>query len=218
MQGTWLIVFVVIVSSHLTGQAVGRISGTVINEDGQVVEQADVCTSVTAESNTTTSCRIPVDKEGQFQIENVKFGSYGLSAINEAEGYSIENQRPGLRVAVTPKNPSPKVTIRLRPRGAVLTGSIRDKVTGKPVEGAWINYIDIDNGGGGGAHRIDGRQFVMAAPMDTDLLIYVSANGYKGWVYTDPSNPARPLVRFASGERRVLDMELEPLLKTSAMN
>jgi hypothetical protein len=177
MKGTWLIVFVVIVSSNLTAQAVGRITGTLINEDGQVVEQADVCTSATSASTTTTICRYPVNKEGQFQIENVKFGSYGIFATNEDEGYSIENQSPGMKVAVTPENPSPNVTVRLRRRGGILTGSVTDKVSGKAIDGAWIHYIDIDGGGSGGTHRIDRGQFGIAVPKDSDLLIYVSAEG-----------------------------------------
>ena len=45
----------------------------------------------------------------------------------------------------------------------------------------------------------------------------VSAKGYKGWVYTDDSNPAQPAVRLASDERRVLDIGLEPLSKTSGV-
>ena len=158
-----------------------------------------------------------MDDEGHFQIENVKVGSYGIFAINEEAGYSINNQSPGLKVTVTQENPSQNITIRLRPRGGVITGSVTDKASGKAVEDAWINYIAIDNGGGGGNCRTIGGRFSIATPTEGSLLIYVSAKGYKGWVYTDASNPAQPAVRLASGERRVLDIELEPLQKDSAV-
>jgi hypothetical protein len=83
------------------------------------------------------------------------------------------------------------------------------------IEGAYISYIAIDNAGSGGNRRtVDGR-FSLATPTGSNLLIYVTANGYKGWVYTDASNPAQPVVRLASGERRGLDIKLEPLSKTS---
>jgi hypothetical protein len=212
----WLLTLsIAVAASFMTAQTNGRISGTVISEDGTVVDHADACTSETSGNSTSINCRIPVDDEGHFQVENVKLGSYGIFAINEELGYSIENQSPGLKVTLTPENPSQNVIIRLRPRGGVLTGSVKDKVSGKPVEDAWINYIAIDNRGGGGSRRsVDGR-FSLAAPTESNLLIYVCANGYKGWVYTDASNSAQPVVRLGSGERRVLDIELEPLPNTS---
>jgi hypothetical protein len=214
----WLLtVSIAVTASLMTAQSTGRISGTVISEDGAVVDNADACTSVISGNGTTISCLIPVDDEGHFQIENVEFGSYGIFAINEEEGYSIDNQSPGLKVTVTPENPSQNVIIRLRPRGGVLTGSVMDKVSGKAVEDAWIDYIAIDNGGGGGNRRTVGGRFSMAVPTESNLLIYVSAEGYKGWVYTDGSNTAQPIVRLASGERRVLDIELEPLPRTSGV-
>jgi hypothetical protein len=217
IRGIWLLtVSLAVTASLMTAQTTGRISGTVISEDGTVVDHADACTSVNSGNSTTTICRAPVDDEGHFQIENVKFGSYGIFAINEEEGYSIENQSPGLKVTVTPENPSQNVIIRLRPRGGVLTGSVTDKVCAKAIEDAYVSYIEIDNGGGGGNRRTVGGRFSMATPTESNLLIYVTATGYKGWVYTDASNPGRPAMRLASGERRALDIELEPLPKTSA--
>jgi hypothetical protein len=207
----------VVTACLMAAQTSGRISGTVIGEDGGVVDHVNVCTSVTTGNNTAINCRIPVDNAGHFEIENVKFGSYGIFAVNDEQGYSIQNQSPGLKITVTAENPWPNVTIRLRPRGGVLTGSITDKVSGKAIEDAWIHYITLDDGGGGGSRRTVGGKFSMTAPTEDNLLIYASARGYKGWVYTDTSSPIQAVVRLASGERRVLDIALEPLPKTSGM-
>jgi hypothetical protein len=218
-RGFWLLnVSVLVTASLMTAQTTGHISGTVISEDGGVIENTKVCTSYISGSRTTINCLTPVDNEGHFQIENMKFGSYTIFAINEAQGYSMENQSPGLSLSVTPENPSQTVTIQLGPKGAVLTGSVTDNVSGKAIDDAWISYIAIDNGTGSGQKRTLGGQFSMAVPTESNLLIYVSARGYKGWVYADSSNPAQPLVRLASGEHRVLDIELEPLPKTSAVH
>jgi hypothetical protein len=215
IRGIWLqTASIVVTASLMTAQTTGRISGTVIKENGAVAEHADLCVSVTSGNSTTINCRFPTDNEGHFQIENVKFGTYGVFAVNEEEGYSIDNQSPGVKITVTPENSSQNVTIRLRPRGGILTGSVTDRVSGKAVEDAWINYIAIDNGGAGGNRRTIGGRFSMAAPTESNLLIYVSAKGYKGWVYSDASNTGQPVVRLMSGERRVLDIELEPLPKT----
>src|SRR5215469_2359756 len=217
MRRTILVVAFSLVLTHsfLTAQTTGHISGTVIAEDGTVVDHMKVSSSVTSGNTRSINCVVPVDGEGHFQIEDVKFGSLDIFAVNEEEGYSIGNQSPGVKVSVTPENPSPFLTIRLRPRGGILIGSVTDKLSGKAVDDANINYITIDNGGGGGSQRIWSGQFSMTVPTENSLLVYVSANGYKGWVYTDASNPGQPVIKLASGERKVLDIELEPLAKTS---
>ena len=89
--------------------------------------------------------------------------------------------------------------MQLRARGGILVGSVKDKMNGRLVEAAWVEYIVIDNGGGG-TTRTDG-EFQLTVPTDCDLLILVHAKGYKGWLYNDGSNPTRPIVRVASGRK-----------------
>lgn len=202
--------------AQTTTQALGNygIVGTVLNEEGQLVEHAYACTSATSGNHTGINCLFPTDKDGRFTIEHLKIGTYQVFAINEAEGYSIQNQSPGQEVRLTADAPWANVTVRLRHRGGILIGSVRDKWSGKPVDGAHVSYSVIDNGSGGSSTRTNGN-FHMAVPADSDLLIVVTSEGYKGWVYTDASNPSRPLLRLASGERKVLEIELEPLATTS---
>jgi hypothetical protein len=89
-----LTIIIAFASSLTTAQTTGRITGVVITGDGVVLDHVDVCTSVTSGNHITTNCRVPVDGDGHFQIENIKFGSYDIFAINEEEGYSIENNLP----------------------------------------------------------------------------------------------------------------------------
>ena len=194
-------------------QTTGSISGTVVGEGSENFDQMRICRSVTNGNYTGISCYTTVDAGGHFELTGLKFGTYEIFAINEDEGYSIENQRPGEEVTLSSMNPAQNVDIRLRARGAILTGSARDKVTGKVVKDAWINYTMIDDGSSGGSRRIsdDGR-FSIAVPSETRLLVIVTARGYKGWVYNDAS---QPLVKLVSGERRVVDVELESLPKNS---
>ena len=207
---------VVVAASFVNAQNTASITGTALNENGATLAHANLCTSVSSGSHTTINCRYSVDSEGHFDIQNIGVGTYGVFAINEDEGYSIDNQSPGVKVTLTPENPSQNITVHLRPRGAIVTGSVSDRISGKVIEDAWINYIAIDDGGGGGNHKTSGGRFTMAVPTSSNLLIYVSAHGYKGWVCTDSSSSAQPVVRLAPGERRVLDIELEPLTKSSA--
>ena len=211
MRESWLaLLSVAIVTTLATAQNAGRIRGSVLNEDGQRVYDATICTSVASGTSTSSICRTFMDKDGRFQIENVKFGKYGLFAINEAEGYSIQNQSPGQEVALTAANSSPDVTIRLRPRGGVLTGTVKDRVSGVPVKGVMVSYLDVDGKASGAAPLPSDGEFHVTLPTQCDLVVVVFAEGYKGWVYTDPANPSRPVLRLAAGERKAVAVELEP--------
>lgn len=104
-------------------QSGGRITGTVLDEDSQLVTDAKLCLGVKSGNNTSINCGIArADKNGQFRIENLKSGTYNVFAVNEGEGYSIENQSPGEEVVLTSENLAPQITVRLRPRGGVLLG------------------------------------------------------------------------------------------------
>jgi len=209
MRGNWLLAVVVCVTSLATAQNIGRITGTVLDEHGQVVEDATVCLSFPHEGGASSVCRIFTD-HGQFQILKVEFGTYGVFAIKESEGYSINNQSPGLKVTVSAANPSPEVTVRLRLGGAVLSGTVRDKSNGKPVKGILVQYLDVDGKASGSSPLYTDGEFHVTLPPECDLVVVVSANGYKGWVYTDPLSPTRPVMRMGAGERKQLDIQLEP--------
>jgi hypothetical protein len=206
------IAFVLLVATVVTAQDIGRIAGVVLNDDGQLAEHVHVCTSETVGANTGISCLTAVDTSGQFQIENLKFGTYNLFAIDEGNGYSIANQSPGQKVKVTAENPSLNVTIRMRPCGAILSGMVTDKISGKLLGTAWVQWISLDDGSGGGSAKTLNGKIQMAVPVNSDFIVLVTARGYKGWVYTDV-NSTRPVLRLAPGERKTLDIELEPFPK-----
>ena len=90
------------------------------------------------------------------------------SPINQAEGYSIDNQNPGQKITLMAANPSPDVTVRLRPRGAVLIGTVRDKISGEPVNGISVQYLDVDGKASGSSPFSDG-EFRVALPTQCDL-------------------------------------------------
>src|SRR5713101_3281793 len=212
MRRQWLGVVSVALSGYMAmAQSGGRITGTVLDEDGQLVTDAKLCVMVKSGNNTAINCNVArTDKNGEFEIENLKIGTYNVFAVNEGEGYSIENQTPGEEVVLTSENLAPQITVRLRPRGGVLLGSVTDKFTGRPIKKAWVSYADIDGKAAGSSVITSDGQIRLAVPTECGLVIIVSSKGYKGWVYTDPSNPAQPVLRLHSGERKILDIRLEP--------
>ena len=102
------------------------------------------------------------------------------------------------------------MTIHLSPRGGILSGTVTDKVSGAPVKGISISYLDVDGKASGGAPLPSDGEFHVTSPTQCDLVIVAFAKGYKGWVYTDRSNPSRPVLRLAAGERKLVAIELEP--------
>jgi hypothetical protein len=206
------LLFVVVGGCCALAQGNGRITGTVLDHDQQLVTDAKLCLMVKSGYSSSINCNLArSDKNGEFEIGNVKHGIYSVFAVNEEEGYSVENQSPGQEVAVTSENLAPQVTVRLRPRGAVLLGSVTDKFSGRPIENAWVSYQDVDGKASGSSFitRQDGR-ILTTLPTGCDLVIIVSAKGYRGWVYTDASNPTRPVLRLHTGDRKTLDVQLEP--------
>lgn len=205
-----LLAFVVSAATATSAQRMGRITGTVLDEQGRVVEDSTVClTFTTGNGSATINCKFSIS-HGRFEIPQVGFGTYEVFAINEAEGYSIQNQSPGQSVTVSSANTSPDVTVRLHSGGPVLSGTVRDKATGKPVKGIWVRYIDVDGKASGGSPSPTDGEFHVALPTNDDLVIIVSAKGYRGWVYTSALDADRPILRLAAGERKHLDIQLEP--------
>jgi uncharacterized surface anchored protein len=136
--------------------AEGGITGTVLTEDGQLANGAKACTSVRSGNSTSIECLVSADKEGRFTIEHLKPGTYQLFAINDAEGYSIENQTPGQDVTIAADQPWANIIVRQVKRGGVLVGSVTDKLTGKSIRRAHIQYTAIDRNGSGGSSLVDG--------------------------------------------------------------
>jgi hypothetical protein len=198
--------------ADMSSPAEGGITGVIVTEDGQPATGATPCTLMRSGDNTGIVCRrsAAADTQGRFAIEHLKPGTYQVFAINEAEGYSIDNQIPGQDVTISGNQLWPNLTVHMRSRGGILVGSITDKVTGKSIR-AQIEYLVIDNDAGGGTQMADGN-FQLVVPANSDVLVVAVAHGYRGWVYTDTASPSRPVLRLASGERKTMQIELEPLV------
>ena len=215
-----VVLFVLLAAQFLLTQdtqaplAGGTIAGIVLNEEGDPVDHAHICLSVsTGKNQTSIDCLVSTSNDGgTFAIEHVKPGTYGLFAIKEEEGYSLENQQRGQVVTITTNQPYANITIHLKPKGGVLLGAVKDAVTGKPIEHPNVEYIALDGeGAGGGLGDRGNGQFRLVVPAATDVVLIVQARGYRGWIYTDSNNPSRPVLQLAPGEQRHFDIILEPL-------
>jgi hypothetical protein len=203
---TMLCSLVMLLSTMLYAQTSeqGRITGTVLNEDGQPVVHAVAC--VLALGGHKTECNGLTDQGGQFEIQHLSIGTFSVFATKEEDGYS--DQGPGQQVVLTPQDPSANITIKLKPKAGILIGTVTDSLTRKPWDKILVIYAATDGTSSGNMGMYMGGEFRCNLPTTSDLVIIVSALGYKPWVYSDPDNGLS--LHLASGEQKLLDVELVP--------
>jgi hypothetical protein len=183
----------------------GRITGIVLNEDGQPMVHAAAC--ISASGSSKTECNVFSDEGGHFEIQHLASGTFFVFATKEEDGYSGQNQGRGQRVVLNSEGSVANVTIKLAPKSGTLIGTVRDSVTGKRVDRIRIMYVASDGGSTGSAGPYMG-EFRFNLRTASDFVIVVSAPGYKPWVYTDPADG--PSLHLASGEQKSLAIELVP--------
>jgi hypothetical protein len=193
--------------AQVAGQ--GRVTGTVLTQEGQPVESANVCVVVWTAGSSSATCRNTTDEVGRFDIKNAPMGPFFVTASKEEDGYSmVEGQGGGQKVDLTAERPTADVIIKLGAKAGILIGSVKDSVTGKPVDGIQLNYISIAGKVNGTAGGYGNGTFRLNLPTTDDYIILVSAPGYKTWFYRDAEQDAS--LHLASGEQKTLDVFLVP--------
>jgi hypothetical protein len=162
----------------------------------------------------TTGCHGFSDKNGRFELDHWPMGTLRLFGFKPEDGYPDVNRNLTAEVTLTPQAPVAMVTVKLGPKAGILTGSVRDRNTGKSVEGVTLTYYAVDASIRGRASEMNassssGSSLEVTVPAATDLIVFLSSPGYKTWFYTDASNDSRPVLHLQSGERRSLEIELE---------
>src|SRR5207302_9974720 len=114
------------------------------------------------------------------------------------------------KLTLTSQYPTAKVMLKIGPRPGELKFEVKDKSTGKAVEGYGVRWIAMDNSR---LISIDIPRSRMLIPSDIDVIVEIHADGYRRWFYIDPSNPSQPILRVAPSEEKHLEVELEPVEK-----
>src|SRR5262249_20564855 len=113
----------------------GQISGAVINEYGTPMDKARVWIEFAASGNLDNVQFALNDENGQFEFRGLKLRRYIIAAEKVEDGYpdprlSIYRPAP-TEVILTKDIISADLTLKLGPKAGVLTGTMRDKTTGK---------------------------------------------------------------------------------------
>jgi hypothetical protein len=227
MRSTWLLLTLLLTASlpaiaQTTSslQPEGTISGTVLNEHEQPFKGVRVCTYMPyAPSGSVESrggCPATTDEAGQFRIEHVVMGSFGVEAIKPEDGYTaFAGTSAKEMVTLTPNKPSATVVLKLGPKPGLVLPEVTDKLTGKPVLAFRIGWAIYDperlHGSLSGGQEMGHGDKHALVPPEKLLVLTVVAPGYKEWTYRDASDASRPaLVRLHPSEVKELFVELEP--------
>ena len=190
----------------------GRVIGSTVNDQGEPIAKARLCTSVVLSNSSSTNCGPESDEHGQFDIRvpletNRIYGQKPEGGYwHDANVHDINGPEAGIRIKLSRENPVAHVIVKLGKIPAHLSFNISDRNTGKAVELATVRWIVIDDML---TSPSETSKKEISVPPDKDLLIIVQAPGYKRWFYTDPSSPSEPTLRLHSGEERTLDAELD---------
>ncbi|MGH9530736.1 MAG: carboxypeptidase-like regulatory domain-containing protein [Terriglobales bacterium] len=200
-----------LIACPLFGQgSMGKIIGTVVDERGTPVPHAQVSPDIRGVFVMSSLVVIvETDANGRFEINGLAWGSYDLYASKEADGYpntrfSICRTRPAPKVTLSPGHPTGQATLVIGPQGGVLVVSVRDAVSGAPVN----SQLVLKRADGLGEIMIsEPADFHALLPTNTDLSIEIRQQGYKPWSYATRPNS---FLRVRSGEQVKIEVEIVP--------
>jgi len=218
----------------------GRISGTVVNEDGKPVPGAAVYVSLESQEDSSlvpfvdlrNSTVARTDAAGRFDFgRKLKHGFYEIYARKDKDGYpdptskfyqplnfSVQN------VQLYGDHPAEKVTVQLRGKAAILAGRVYDAATGLPLK-AQVSFINLrtetgEFGIGLAGHTVsaDGK-FNELIPANTDVIVTVGkVHSETGGSFGEPDGPEWSLftikVNLSPGQKMDIDV---PLYKTTTL-
>ena len=203
-----------IVNYPAVSQQPGAVAGTVLNETGNKVVGALVIVDPLDERPKASALLVvETDIEGKFSMSNLAFGSYKVFARKDSAGYpdtsfAFYSDHTFPTVSLTASSPSANLIVKVGPPAGVLTGLVKD---GKdnPIAATFFlrRASDPDNW----ISMSERPEYRVLIPPDVEVLIEVSAPGYKTFYYGGASDLLnRSPVRLASRKEIRLNIQLEP--------
>jgi len=212
-----LLLSVAFVEAQTAGkpQAHAGISGTVRDEQGHPLKNISV--HAVLEQTGVYMPTVDSNEAGHFVIESLEPGTYSIFGESAADIYPdttlpfYPNENP-LKVTLGNSGEATIVLV-LGPRAGVLCGTVLDKATGHAIISQHAPHFIVRKV----SSRADSielagpAKFRWLLPPATEVTLEVYAEGYKPWVYAEPSSPLTPMpFRIESGEEKNLNIMLEP--------
>ena len=157
---------------------------------------------------------VETDKNGHFIMNNLDLTDYKVFAMKEAAGYpntaaSFYSNNAFPTVTLTAGAPEVEVTLRVGPPAGIMSGIVKDAVTGAPVSASVLlrRTSDPDKW----ISMSQKAEYRVLLPPSVDVCVEVSAPGYKTWFYGGTSDTLkRSPIQLESSKEMKLDIQLEP--------
>jgi hypothetical protein len=195
--------------------------GTVVNEGGQPVAGVFLwATEIDRPSG--AEHRVVSDGAGRFTLTNLWLARYRVFALKEEDGYPdtssavYDNGKiPIVELSASERVIDVRVTIG--PKAAILTGSITDASSGKPVSlpririWRWTDGIDRNTEFRDASAHANYRLLV---PPSKEVGLEISAEGYETWSYRGESGGEKAFPLYLpSGAQKTINVQLRPIPK-----
>jgi hypothetical protein len=206
-----LAVLALALTSADVARAQATIAGVVLDQEGAPVPYSSVEAFPVQDGGFVGNLAWEkADDRGNFSM-NLREGRYEIRAKDESEGYPD----PNALLSVDPSALFPEVTVsrqdilgvrvKLGPKGGILEGDVRDRVTQSPVPKAKVKICDSKRPGSFVEVFTDRTGHFQFTVPSRSLLISAVAQGYENTRF-DKGNT----VTLSAGERRSVVLELEP--------
>lgn len=191
------------------------ISGTVINERGAPVSGARVRVDpLEGRPRSDVVESVESDDKGHFVLADLKATTYKIFAMKESAGYpntafAFYSNHEFQTVSLSAAHPTANLIVKIGPRAGIIRGMVRSAATGQPVDVALLlrrasapqNWMSIS----------EPPNFKAQIPADTDVILEVSAPGYRTWYFGGPMDTLkRTPIRLKSDEELTLNIQLQP--------
>jgi len=209
-----LLTTIAVAQSQESTRPDGSIYGVAVGPDGQ---PAKGITLTATPLGVPLGAALPATKTndgGEYRFVNLPWwGRYTVYAEDEEAGYSAfstggygQTQPP--EVEITPARREAELRVNLPHKAAFLSVHLTNAKTGAPISDLDITVLHDT--------KPPSLAFTMGCystktvllPPDQNLLVHITANGFREWTESVGSGK---LLHLASGARMDLDVELEPV-------
>jgi hypothetical protein len=221
MRGIWaipaLLSAAVVAGMQMPAVLHGSVQATVL--DANELPVPDVLVEAlpqgVALAGPVAHCR--TDERGICTIALHQAGSYAILASKEQDGYPKPypfyrgiGAEPLPVAEISAQHATAAVVTHLGKRGGVVQGTVKDAVSGKPldaqVEFRWVNEPANLWGGSG----LTNRSFRILVPAEAAITMVVTMDGYEPWRYALGRGDLKGAIVLKPGEELTLDIRLWP--------
>jgi hypothetical protein len=186
----------------------------VVDEKGTLVSGSIVSVEPVGIPMASAIPQAETDNNGRFVIEHLALTNYKVFAKKESANYpdtsfAFYSNHIFPTVTLTSTAPVADMLLKIGPPAAVVKGIVEDATSGTRVNATFLLRRALDPGNWiSESQRPDYR---VLAPPDVDVLLEVTAPGYKTWYYGGTADALkRPPIRLESRKEMILDVQLEP--------